>query len=113
MTISERSVGAVRVLDLDGPLKLGDKSAQLLADKVRSLLQQGQKSILVNLAQVGYMDSAGLGELVQAYATTSRQGGNLKLLNTTARLKDLLTITKLATVFELHDNESSAVASFQ
>lgn len=112
MTISERTVGAVRVLDLDGQLKIGDASAQLLSDKVRSLLQQGEKRLLVNLQGVSYMDSAGLGELVQAFATTARQGGSLKLLNTTARLHDLLTITKLATVFELHDNESAAVASF-
>lgn len=111
MTISERAVGAVSVLDLSGQLKQGD-GAQLLSDKVRSLLQQGQKSILVNLKDVSYMDSAGLGELVQAFATTSRQGGRLKLVNTTSRLQDLLAITKLATVFELHDNESSAVASF-
>jgi anti-sigma B factor antagonist len=112
MTISERTVGAVRVLDLDGQLKLGDSSAQLLSDKVRSLLQQGEKRILVNLQGVSYMDSAGLGELVQAFATTSRQGGSLKLVNATARLKDLLVITKLATVFELHDNEAAAVGSF-
>mgnify|MGYP001485717722 CR=1 FL=1 len=112
MNISERTVGAVQVLDLNGQLKLGTASAQLLADKVRSLLQQGQRSILVNLKDVTYMDSAGLGELVQAYATTSRQGGVLKLLHTTSRLHDLLTITKLATVFELHDDESAAVASF-
>jgi len=112
MTISERVVGAVRILDLNGQLRIGDAGAQLLSDKVRSLLQQGEKNILVNLHGVSYMDSAGLGELVQAFATASRQGGRLKLVNATTRLHDLLTITKLATVFELYDNETSAVSSF-
>lgn len=112
MTISERSVGTVTVLDLSGQLKQGDASAQRLSDKVRSLLQEGRKRIVVNLGGVSYMDSGGLGELVQSHATTSRQGGRLKLTNTTARLKDLLTITKLATVFELHESETEAVKSF-
>ena len=112
MTVSERAVGGVTILDLQGELKLG-AAAEGLRDKVRSLLQQGQKNLVVNLAAVPYMDSAGLGELVQAFATTSKQGGTLKLLNTTKRLHDLLVITKLSNVFDMYDSESTAVASFR
>ena len=112
MTISERAVGALRVLDVDGPITLGPSGADMLSDKVRSLLQQGDKNLIVNLAGVPYMDSTGLGALVHAYATTTRQGGSLKLLNLTARLQDLLVITKLITVFESYDSEAAAVGSF-
>jgi anti-sigma B factor antagonist len=112
MAMAERTVGDVTVVDVTGSITIGAGGAEQLADKVRSLLQQGQKKILVNLAGVAYMDSAGLGELVQAYSTTMRNGGALKLLNATSKLKDLLTITKLATVFELFDSEAEAVASF-
>jgi anti-sigma B factor antagonist len=79
---------------------------------VRSLLQQGQLQFIVNLAGVPYMDSGGLGELVQAYATVTKQGGALKLLHLTSRLRDLLVITKLATVFDCYDAEDAALASF-
>jgi anti-sigma B factor antagonist len=112
MTISERAVGALHVLDVDGAITLGPAGADVLTDKVRSLLQQGEKNLIVNLAGVPYMDSTGLGALVHAYATTTRQGGNLKLLNVTARLQDLLVITKLITVFESYDSEAAAVGSF-
>jgi anti-sigma B factor antagonist len=111
MTISERAVGSVTILDISGNLTLGE-GADRLRDKVRSLLQQGQKQIAVNLASVSYMDSAGLGELVQTFATTNKQGGTLKLLNLTARLHDLLVITKLANVFECFDDEQLALRSF-
>jgi anti-sigma B factor antagonist len=111
MTVSERTIGSVTLLDLDGRLVLG-ASAEGLRDKIRSLLQQGQKQFIVNLAGVPYMDSTGLGELVHMYATVTRQGGALKLLNTTSRLHDLLVITKLATVFDCFDNETTALASF-
>jgi anti-sigma B factor antagonist len=111
MTMSERMVGAITLLDLNGPLTLGS-SAEGLRDKVRSLLQQGQQQFIVNLAAVPYMDSCGLGELVQAYATVTRQGGALKLLHLTGRLRDLLVITKLATVFDCYDSEDAALASF-
>ena len=111
MTVSERAVGGVVLLDVAGQLTLGD-GADRLRDKVRSLLQGGQKQFLVNLAAVSYMDSAGLGELVQAYATTKKQGGTLKLMNITSRLRDLLVITKLAAVFDSYDNEAAALASF-
>jgi anti-sigma B factor antagonist len=111
VTVSERSSGSVIVLDVKGALTLTD-GADVLRDKVRSLLQQGHKHVLVNLGHVPYMDSAGLGELVQSYATTTRQGGQLKLLNTTKRIHDLLVITKLSTVFDLFDDEAAAVSSF-
>jgi anti-sigma B factor antagonist len=111
VTVSERPSGSVIVLDVKGALTLTD-GADILRDKVRSLLQQGHKHVLVNLGNVPYMDSAGLSELVQSYATTTRQGGQLKLLNTTRRIHDLLVITKLSTVFDLFDDEAVAVSSF-
>ena len=111
MTVLERSVGSVTILDISGHVTLND-GADHVRDKVRSVLQEGTRHILVNLAQVSYMDSAGLGELVQAYSTVSKQGGALKLVSATKRLKDLLVITKLSTVFDSFDDESAAVASF-
>jgi anti-sigma B factor antagonist len=111
MTVSERAVGAITLLDLDGQLILG-ASAEGLRDKVRSLLQQGHQQFIVNLARVPYMDSSGLGELVQTYATVTKQGGALKLVQLTTRLRDLLVITKLATVFDCYDTEADALASF-
>ncbi len=84
----------------------------MLKDKVQSLLQQDRRQILIDLASVSYVDSAGLGELVQAYATTKNRGGALKLVNVTKRLKDLLVVTKLLTVFDTFDDEASALASF-
>jgi anti-sigma B factor antagonist len=111
MTVSERLVGSIMLLELDGQLVLG-ASAEGLRDKVRSLLQQGQRQFIMDLAKVPYMDSGGLGELVQAYATVTKQGGALKLLHLTSRLRDLLVITKLATVFDCFDSEALALASF-
>jgi anti-sigma B factor antagonist len=111
MTISERAVGSVTLLDVEGQLTFGD-GADRLQDKVRSLLQQGRKQLIVNLAGVVYVDSAGLGQLIQSFATTSKQGGALKLVHLTRRLQDLLVITKLATVFESYDNEPAALGSF-
>lgn len=111
MTISERLVGGIMLLELNGQLVLG-ASAEGLRDKVRSLLQQGQRQFIMNLAAVPYMDSGGLGELVQTYATVNKQGGALKLLHMTSRLKDLLVITRLATVFDCYDSEDAALASF-
>jgi anti-sigma B factor antagonist len=111
MIISERAVGETTVVDLKGKLIAG-VGAELLRDKLQSLLQQGRKQFVVNLAEVPYMDSTGLGELVHAYATVTRQGGALKLLNATSRLRDLLVITKLVSVFECFDQEAEALASF-
>jgi anti-sigma B factor antagonist len=85
---------------------------ELLRDKINSLLNQGFKKIVLNLAEVPYIDSAGLGEIVRTYTTVSRQGGSLKLLNLTKRIADLLSITKLLTVFETFDSETEAVRSF-
>jgi anti-sigma B factor antagonist len=111
MQIQERSVGDVKVLDLKGKITLGEGD-ELLKDKVNSLVNQGHKKIVLNLADVPYIDSAGLGEIVRTYTTVSRQGGSLKLLNLTRRITDLLSITKLLTVFETYENEADAVRSF-
>jgi len=111
MQIEERGVGDVVVLDLKGKITLGEGD-ELLKDKVNSLVNQGHKKIVLNLADVPYIDSAGLGEVVRTYTTVSRQGGSLKLLNLTKRITDLLSITKLLTVFETFDSENEAVRSF-
>lgn len=111
MKIEERAIGDVTVLTIGGDIRLGGGDV-LLKDKVRSLLQQGRLKLLIDLGAVTYMDSAGLGELVQAYATTKNNGGSLKLLGLTKRIADLLTITKLTTVFESFDTEANALASF-
>jgi anti-sigma B factor antagonist len=111
MQIEERSAGSVVVLDVKGKITLGDGD-ELLKDKINSLVNQGHKQILLNLAGVPYIDSAGLGEIVRTYTTVSRQGGSLKLLHLTKRITDLLSITKLLTVFETFDSESDAVKSF-
>jgi anti-sigma B factor antagonist len=111
MQIGERVVGEVVVLDLKGRITLGEGD-ELLKDKVNSLVNQGYKKIVLNLAEVPYIDSAGLGEIVRTYTTVSRQGGSLKLLNLTKRITDLLSITKLLTVFETFDSENDAVRSF-
>jgi anti-sigma B factor antagonist len=111
MQIEERAVGDVVVLDLKGKITLGEGD-ELLKDKVNSLVNQGKKKIVLNLAGVPYIDSAGLGEVVRTYTTVSRQGGSLKLLNLTKRITDLLSITKLLTVFETFDSENEAVRSF-
>ena len=111
MQIEERAVGDVVVLDLKGRITLGDGD-QLLKDKVNSLVNQGRKRMVLNLAGVPYIDSAGLGEIVGSYTTVSRQGGSLKLLNLTKKITDLLAITKLLTVFETFDSEDEAVRSF-
>jgi anti-sigma B factor antagonist len=104
-------VGDVTILDLKGKLTLGEGDA-LLKDKVNSLILEGQKKLVLNLEGVPYIDSAGLGEIVRTYTTVSRQGGRLKLLHLTKRIQDLLSITKLLTVFETYDSEQEAVQSF-
>ena len=111
MQIDERSVGDVMVLDVKGKVTLGEGD-EMLKDKVNSLVNQGKKKIVLNLAGVPYVDSAGLGEIVRTFTTVSRQGGSLKLLNLTKRITDLLSITKLLTVFETFDAENEAVQSF-
>jgi anti-sigma B factor antagonist len=111
MHIHERAVGNVTIIDVSGRMTLGE-GQELLRDKVNSLIQQGQKNLVLNLAEVPYIDSAGLGEIVRTYTTVSHQGGALKLLNLTKRIQDLLAITKLLTVFETFDAEADAVGSF-
>ena len=108
MQIDERTVGDVMVLDVKGKVTLGEGD-EMLKDKVNSLVNQGHKKIVLNLAEVPYI---GLGEIVRTYTTVSRQGGSLKLLNLTKRITDLLSITKLLTVFETYDSESEAIRSF-
>jgi anti-sigma B factor antagonist len=111
MEIAERQAGDVTILDLNGKMTLGEGD-ELLKDKVNSLVSQGRKKLVLNLASVPYVDSAGLGEIVRTYTTVSRQGGSLKLLGLTKRIADLLSITKLLTVFETYDTEADAVRSF-
>ncbi len=111
MQIEERTVGDITILDLKGKMTLGEGD-ELLKDKVNSLMNQGRKKILMNLGDVPYIDSAGLGEIVRTYTTVSRQGGTMKLVNLTKRITDLLSITKLLTVFETFDNEPEALKSY-
>jgi anti-sigma B factor antagonist len=111
MDIAERTVSDVTVLDLKGKMTLGEGD-ELLKDKINSLLASGKKKLVLNLEGVPYIDSAGLGEIVRTYTTVSRQGGSLKLLNLTNRIEDLLSITKLLTVFETFDTEAEAIKSF-
>ena len=112
MQIEERSAGDVTVLDLKGKMTLGEGD-ELLKDKINSLVQQGRRKVVLNLEGVPYIDSAGLGEIVRTYTTISRQGGSLKLLNLTKRIEDLLSITKLLTVFDTFDSEAEAVKSYK
>ena len=111
MQIAERSVGNVKVLDLSGQITF-TQGDQLFKDKIHSLIHQGHKNILVNMADVTHVDSAGLGELVSAYTTVTKAGGTMKLVNLTRRLTDLLSITKLLTVFDTFDSEQDALTNF-
>ena len=112
MQIEQRVSGDVTIVTINGDITLNKGGDVLLKDKINSLLQQGNKKLLLDLGNVSYVDSAGLGQLVQVYATTSHLGGSLKLLNLTKRLRDLLVLTKLLTVFDSYDSEAEAVASF-
>jgi len=111
MKLTTRQVDGVTILDLSGRITLGEGSVQL-RDAIRDLLSKGQKLILLNLADVNYIDSSGIGELVSAYTTVRNQGGELKLLNLTKKVHDLLQITKLYTVFDVKDDEATAIASY-
>jgi anti-sigma B factor antagonist len=112
LNISERQAGDVTVLDMDGKITIGEGSVALRS-AVRRLLEEGKKKILLNLARVGYIDSSGIGELVSSYTAINKDGGQLKLLNLTQKLQDLLTITKLLTVFDVYDTEPEALNSFK
>lgn len=107
-----RMVDGVTVLDLSGRIVLGDGS-DTLRESIRDLVSRGQKKVLLNLADVNYIDSSGLGALVSGYTSLTGQQGQLKLLNLTKKVHDLLQITKLLTVFEVYDNEAAAIQSFK
>jgi anti-sigma B factor antagonist len=112
MKIDERAVDGVTILDLQGKMLIGEGD-ELLREKINQLVENGTERIILNLAEVPYVDSAGLGEIVRCYTTVSRKNGKLKLLHLTKRIHDLLSITKLLTVFETYDNEQEAVKSFK
>jgi len=112
MKTSTRQVSGVTIVDLSGRITLGEGSV-LLRDMVRDLVTKGQRKILLNLGDVTYIDSSGIGELVSAFTTVRNQGGELKLLNLTKKVHDLLQITKLYTVFDVKDDEATAVAAFK
>lgn len=112
LTITSREVDGVTVLDLSGRITLGEGSVQL-RDAIRDLISKGTKNILLNLGDVNYIDSSGLGEMVSAYTTARNQGAEVKLLNLTKKVHDLLQLTKLYTVFDVKDDEASAIASFK
>jgi anti-sigma B factor antagonist len=109
--LSTRQVGDVSVVDVAGRITLGEGSSAL-RDLLKDMVCKGQKKILLNLGEVTYIDSSGIGELVSAFTTIANQGGQLKLLNLAKRVKDLLQITKLYTVFDVHDDEAGAIRSF-
>jgi anti-sigma B factor antagonist len=112
LDVKERQAGDVTILDLSGSVRIGEGSIAL-RDAIRELAGEGKKKLLLNLAGVSYVDSSGIGELIANYTTVSRQGGQLKLLNLTDRIQNLLVITKLLTVFDVYENESEALKSFQ
>lgn len=112
MKASTRQVEGVIVVDASGRITLGEGSV-VLRDLVRDLLSKGNKKILLNLADVNYIDSSGIGELVSAYTTVRNQGGELKLLNLTKKVHDLLQITKLYTVFDVQEDEAKAIKAFK
>jgi anti-sigma B factor antagonist len=111
MKATARQVNDVIIVDLSGQIKLGEGSS-VLRDTVKALLGKGQKNILLNLGEINYIDSSGIGELVSAFTSVRNQGGELKLLHLTKKVHDLLQITKLYTVFHVLDNEADAVAAF-
>ncbi len=111
ITISERQAGDVTILDLDGKVTIGEGSVAL-RNAIRRLLGDGKNKILMNLAGVGYIDSSGIGELVSSFTAVNKEGGTLKLLNLTQKIQDLLAITKLLTVFDVYDDEASALSSY-
>ena len=112
MKTSTRQVNGITIVDLSGRITLGEGSV-VLRDLVRDLVTKGNKKILLNLGDVNYIDSSGIGELVSAFTTVRNQGGELKLLNLTKKVHDLLQITKLYTVFDVKDDEAAAVGSFK
>ncbi len=111
MKIDTRTVGDVHILDCSGKITLGE-GTMAVRNTVREVLKGGGKKIIMNLHDVNYIDSSGIGELVSTYTTVTNQGGHLKLLNLTKKIQELLAITKLLTVFQVYDNEAAALGSF-
>ena len=111
LNISERQAGDVTILDLSGKVTIGEGSVALRTT-IRRLLGEGKKNILLNLGSVGYIDSSGIGELVSSFTAVNKEDGNLKLLNLTQKIQDLLAITKLLTVFDVFENEGEALSSY-
>jgi anti-sigma B factor antagonist len=112
LNINERQAGDVTVLDMSGKITIGEGSVALRS-AIRRLLEEGKKRILLNLAGISYVDSSGIGELVSSYTAINKEGGQLKLLNLTQKIQDLLTITKLLTVFDVYDGEADALNSLK
>ena len=112
LNISERQAGDVTILDMDGKVTIGEGSVALRS-AIRRLLGEGKKKILLNLGGVGYVDSSGIGELVSSFTAVNKEGGQLKLLNLTQKIQDLLAITKLLTVFDTFDNEADALGGYK
>ena len=112
LEVNQRQAGDVTILDMNGAVRIGEGSITL-RDAIRGLADEGKKKIILNLAGVNYVDSSGIGELIANYTTVSRQGGQLKLLNLTDRIQNLLVITKLLTVFDAYEDESEAIKSFE
>lgn len=112
MQLEQRIVNDVAIVRVTGDITLAKGGDVMLKDKINSLLQQGYRKLLLDLGGVSYVDSAGLGQLVQVHATTTRQGGTLRLLNVTKRLRDLLVVTRLLVVFDAFEDEAEALASF-
>ncbi|HYG10651.1 MAG TPA: STAS domain-containing protein [Pyrinomonadaceae bacterium] len=112
LNISERQAGDVTVLDLGGKITIGEGSVALRS-AIKRLIEEGKKKILLNLGKVSYVDSSGIGELVSSFTTINREGGQLKLLNLSQKIQDLMTITKLHTVFDVYDDETAALNSFK
>jgi anti-sigma B factor antagonist len=110
--VGTRQVGDVTVVDVSGDIKLGEGSSTL-RDTVKDLLAKGHKKILLDLGEVTYIDSSGIGELISAYTSVRNQGGELKLLHLTKKVQGLLQITKLYTVFHVLDDEQAALAAFK
>ena len=111
LNISERQAGDITILDLDGKVTIGEGSVALRTT-IRRLLGEGKNKILLNLGGVGYIDSSGIGELVSSFTAVNKEGGQLKLLNLTQKIQDLLAITKLLTVFDTFDDEGDALGSY-
>ena len=111
MKIETRTVGDVQILDCSGKITLGE-GTMAIRNTVREVLKNGGKKIILNLSEVNYIDSSGIGELVSTYTTVTNQSGQLKLLNLTKKIQELLQITKLLTVFSVYDNEQKAISSF-